>query len=63
MNASRIWKTLAAGLCGSAAQSSLMLLKSHMGWLPSFQPYHELQQALSQLFAVSSIRWSRGRFR
>ena len=53
MNASRIWKTLAAGLCGSAAQSSLMFLKSRMGWLPSFQPYHDLQQALSQLVGSS----------
>jgi hypothetical protein len=26
-----------------------MLLKSGMGWLPSFQPYQDLQQALSQL--------------
>ena len=53
MNASRIWKTLAAGLCGSAAQSSLMFLKSRVGWLPSFQPYHDLQQALSQLVGSS----------
>ncbi len=50
MNADRIWRTVFSGLCGSAAHSGLMLLKSHMGWLPSFQPYHELQQALSQLF-------------
>ena len=53
MNASRIWKTLAAGLCGSAAHSGLMLLKSQMGWLPSFQPYQDLQQALSQLTGSS----------
>ena len=49
MNTSRIWKTLAAGLIGSFAHSSLMFLKSQMGWLPSFQPYQDLQQALSQL--------------
>ena len=42
-----------AGLCGSAAQASLMFLKSRMGWLPSFQPYHDLQQALSQLVGSS----------
>lgn len=53
MNASRIWKTLAAGLCGSAAHSGLMFLKSQMGWLPSFQPYQDLQQALSQLTGSS----------
>jgi len=37
-----------------------MLLKSRMGWLPSFQPYDELQQALSQLAGSSvhpSIPW------
>ncbi len=43
-----------AGLCGSAAQSGLMFLKFRMGWLPSFQPYHDLQQTLSQL-AGSSV--------
>ena len=54
MNVDRIWRTTCAGLCGSAAHSGLMLLKSEMGWLPSFQPYHDLQQALSQL-AGSSV--------
>ncbi len=49
MNANRIWKSLAAGLCGSAAHSGLMLLKSWAGWLPSFQPYDDLQQALGHL--------------
>ena len=53
MNADRIWRTTLAGLCGSAAQASLMFLKSRMGWLPSFQPYHDLQQALSQLVGSS----------
>ena len=53
MNVNRIWKTLAAGLCGSAAHSGLMLLKSWMGWLPSFQPYQDLQQILSQLTGSS----------
>lgn len=53
MNVDRIWRTTFAGLCGSAAHSGLMLLKSQMGWLPSFQPYHDLQQALSQLLGSS----------
>lgn len=53
MDARRIGKTLAAGLCGSAAHTGLMFLKSRMGWLPSFQPYHDLQQALSQLVGSS----------
>jgi hypothetical protein len=48
MNASRIWKSVAAGLCGSAAHSGLMLLKSGMGWLPSFHPYEDLQLRLSE---------------
>ena len=39
----RIWKSLAAGLCGSAAHSGLMFLKSWMGWLPSFHPYEDIQ--------------------
>ncbi len=53
MDAKRIWKSLAAGLCGSAAHSGLMLLKSWAGWLPSFQPYDDLQQALGHLVGGS----------
>ncbi len=53
MDANRIWKSLAAGLCGSAAHSGLMLLKSWAGWLPSFQPYDDLQQALGHLVGGS----------
>lgn len=53
MDAGRIWRTVLSGLCGSAAHSGLMLLKSKLGWLPSFQPYHDLQQALSQLLGSS----------
>jgi hypothetical protein len=51
--ASRIWKSLAAGLCGSAAHSGLMFLKSRMGLLPSFHPYEDLQQKLSELVGGS----------
>ena len=53
MGANGIWKSLAAGLCGSAAHSGLMFLKSWMGLLPSFHPYEDLQQALSNLVGGS----------
>ena len=53
MGANRIWKSLAAGLCGSAAHSGLMFLKSWMGWLPSFHPYEDLQQMLGHLVGGS----------
>lgn len=53
MDADRIWKSLAAGLCGSAAHSGLMLLKSWMGWLPSFHPYEDIQQAINGLIGGS----------
>ncbi len=59
--ADRIWKSLAAGLCGSAAHSGLMLLKYRMGWLPSFHPYEDIQQALSGLVGGSvppAIPWA-----
>ena len=53
MGTQRIWKSLAAGLCGSAAHSGLMFLKSWMGWLPSFHPYEDIQAALSSLVGGS----------
>jgi hypothetical protein len=53
MGVDPIWKSLAAGLCGSAAHSGLMFLKSWMGWLPSFHPYEDLQQALGGLIGGS----------
>jgi Family of unknown function (DUF6789) len=53
MGVNRIWKSLAAGLCGSAAHSGLMFLKSRMGLLPSFHPYEDLQQRLSELIGSS----------
>jgi hypothetical protein len=53
MGNNRIWKSLAAGLCGSAAHTGLMFLKSWMGWLPSFHPYEDLQQILSHLVGGS----------
>src|SRR4051812_44559849 len=57
MNVDRVWRTAFAGLCGSAAHSGLMFLKSQMGWLASFQPYHDLQQALSQLVGGAVNPW------
>jgi hypothetical protein len=53
MAANRIWKSLVAGLCGSAAHAGLMFLKSWMGWLPSFHPYEDLQQALGEVVGGS----------
>ena len=61
MGTQRIWKSLAAGLCGSAAHSGLMFLKSRMGWLPSFHPYEDIQAALSRLVGGSvspAIPWA-----
>jgi Family of unknown function (DUF6789) len=49
MDLDRIWRSLAAGACGSAAHSGLMMLKSSIGLLPAFHPYEDLQQALSDL--------------
>jgi uncharacterized protein DUF6789 len=53
MDANRIWKSLAAGLCGTAAHSGLMFLKLRMGLLPSFHPYEDLQQRLNELIGGS----------
>ena len=49
MHINKTWRALAAGFCGSAAHSFLMLLKSWLGLLPNFQPYEALQQTLSKL--------------
>ena len=53
MDASGLCKSLAAGVCGSAAHTGLMSLKSWMGLLPSFHPYEDLQQMLSHLVGGS----------
>jgi len=45
----RIWKSIAAGLCGSAAHTVLMALKSWAHLLPSFQPYNDLQNMLTAM--------------
>lgn len=44
-----IWKSIVAGLCGSAAHLLLMTFKSWAGLLPAFQPYETLQAALGLL--------------
>jgi hypothetical protein len=53
MSGNWTWKALVAGLCGSAAHSGLMFLKSRTGLLPSFQPYDDLQKTLSQVLGSS----------
>jgi hypothetical protein len=57
MDFDRTWKSVAAGLCGSAAHSLLMTLKSWAQILPSFQPYDDLQALLTALMgnAVSPL--------
>ena len=49
MDFDRTWKSVAAGLCGSAAHSLLMAFKSCTQILPSFQPYNDLQALLTGL--------------
>jgi Na+/proline symporter len=53
MDLDRVWKVIAAGLCGSAAHSALMGLKSWAQLLPSFQPYQDLQAMLTGLVGSS----------
>lgn len=53
MDVNRVGRALVAGLCGSAAHSCLMFLKSSTGFLPSFQPYADLQRLLSSLVGTS----------
>jgi hypothetical protein len=47
-SADRVWRSVIAGLFGSIAHSALMLLKGWMGWLPTFQPYRDLQRMLGE---------------
>ena len=53
MDFDRTWKSIAAGLCGSAAHSGLMALKAWARILPSFQPYDDLQALLAALVGNS----------
>lgn len=43
------FRILIAGLSGVAVHWTLMCVKARMGWLPSFQPYENLQAFLSRL--------------
>ena len=43
----RLWRPVAAGLCGSVAHNILMALKSWAQWLPGFEPYQDLQATLT----------------
>jgi hypothetical protein len=47
MDLDRAWKSVAAGLCGSAAHTLLMAFKSWAQILPGFQPYDDLQALLT----------------
>jgi hypothetical protein len=49
----RLWRPVAAGLCGTAAHTVLMALKSWAQWLPGFEPYKDLQAALAAMFGTS----------
>ena len=53
MDFDRTWKSIAAGLCGSAAHTALMALKSWAGILPSFRPYDDLQALLTNVIGNS----------
>ncbi len=53
MDFDRTWKSIAAGLCGSAAHTLLMALKSWAAILPSFQPYADLQALLATVIGNS----------
>jgi len=53
MDFKRIWRSLAAGACGSIAHFGLMWLKSSIGLLPAFHPYDDLQRALNVLVGSS----------
>jgi uncharacterized protein DUF6789 len=53
MDFDRTWKSIAAGLCGSAAHTLLMALKSWARILPSFQPYDDLQTLLTTVIGNS----------
>jgi len=53
MDFDRAWKSIAAGLCGSAAHTLLMAFKSWAQILPSFRPYDDLQALLAELIGNS----------
>ena len=53
MDFSRVWKSIVAGLCGSAAHTGLMALKSWARILPGFEPYSDLQALLTSMVGSS----------
>lgn len=53
MNFDRLWKSVAAGLCGSVAHSALMALKSRAHILPSFEPYEDLQALMTAFLGTA----------
>lgn len=53
MDFDRTWKSIAAGLCGSAAHTLLMALKSWAQILPGFRPYDDLQALLASVVGSS----------
>ena len=42
-----LWKPIIAGLAGTIVHFGFMYLRSRIGLLPSFQPYHSFQATLS----------------
>jgi len=42
-----VWKPIIAGLAGTIVHFGFMYLRSRIGLLPSFQPYHSFQATLS----------------
>ncbi len=55
IEAHHVWKSIAAGLCGNAAHSSIMFLKRWMDWLPTFHPYRDLQLGLSDWLGGAAV--------
>ena len=57
----KAWPSIVAGLAGSLVHSSLMFLKSWSGFLPSFQPYDDLQRILDDWIGASvpsAVSWA-----
>lgn len=54
MNLAWLWKSVAAGLCGTAAHTLLMIFKAQSGILPGFNPYAQLQKTIS-LFTGAEV--------
>lgn len=49
----RFWRSVAAGFCGNLVHTVLMALKSWAHWLPSFDPYRDLQASLTAALGTS----------